>query len=63
MTTTDLIKVLKKIEFSASGRPREISFLISDKKEKFIYCPNITLDSTGDGVCGSEVTLKIEKPL
>ncbi len=59
MTTTELIKLLKRIEFGASGRAREISFKVPSKAKTFIYEPNIEVNSTGDGICGAEVTLKI----
>ena len=58
MTTTELINLLKSIEFGASGRSREISFEVG---RKHIYEPNITISSTGDGMAGAEVCLKIVK--
>lgn len=58
MTTTELIKLLKKYEFGGvSGRPREISFSIN---EEFIASPNIVVESTGDGIAGAELDLRIE---
>jgi hypothetical protein len=57
MTTTELIELLKKIEYGASGRPRVISLYVD---EQFISEPNIKLSGTGDGVAGAEVILKIE---
>lgn len=58
MTTTELIKLLKKHEFGGvSGRPREISFSID---EGFIASPNIVVESTGDGIAGAELDLRIE---
>jgi hypothetical protein len=58
MNTTEAIQLLKRIERGGSGRSREISFKIDDE---FIYEPDITIDSTGDGICGAEVCLKITK--
>lgn len=46
MTTTELIELLKSLEFGgATGRPREISFWIGDKKYR-----TLELTSTGDGL-------------
>lgn len=58
MTTTELIELLKQYEKGASGRSREISFKVG---RKFIFEPNITVDSTGDGICGAEITLKLKE--
>lgn len=58
MTTTELISLLKKVEHGASGRPREISFHVG---KKYIFMPDITISSTGDGICGAELSLMIEK--
>lgn len=60
MTTTELIKLLQSIEKGASGRSREISFEIGDV---FMYKPDIKISSTGDGICGAEVTLRMEDEL
>jgi hypothetical protein len=58
MTTTDLIKILQRVEHDASGRPREISIIIkNDKflgKDIFISESDITISSTGDGCAGAE---------
>lgn len=59
MTTTDLMNLLKDIEFGASGRSREISFEVS---EEYISEPIITISSTGDGIAGAQLCLQI-KPL
>ena len=56
MTTTDLIRLLKSVEYGASGRAREISFRIEDR---YIFEPKITIDGTGDGIAGAELSLKI----
>lgn len=56
MTTTELIKLLQSVEKGASDRSREISFKIGDV---FMYEPDIEISSTGDGICGAEVTLSI----
>jgi hypothetical protein len=58
MTTTELIELLKSIEHGFSGRSREISFKVG---KKHIFEPNITINSTGDGICGAEVCLEIIK--
>ena len=59
MTTTELITLLKKIEYGASGRPREISFTlkVTPFEEKYISKCDIELASTGDGVAGAQVHL------
>jgi hypothetical protein len=58
MTTTELIELLKSIERGASGRSREISFKVG---KEHIFEPDITISSTGDGIAGAEVCLKIIK--
>lgn len=58
MTTTELINLLRSIEKGASGRSREISFKVG---RTHIFEPNITINSTGDGICGAEVCLEIIK--
>lgn len=56
MTTTDLIELLKKNEFGgATGRPREISFKY---KNQFLACPEVVVNSTGDGLI-TEITLEL----
>lgn len=58
MTTTGLIKILQENECGGiSHKPREISLTINGK---YMVCPQITLSSTGDGVCGPEIDLDIE---
>ncbi|MCP4100536.1 MAG: hypothetical protein GY750_03795 [Lentisphaerae bacterium] len=63
ITTTELIKLLKIVEFGASGRPRAISFNFpTDNDPKgFIHEPDIKITSTGDGCAGAELTLRIIK--
>ena len=56
MTTTELIKLLQSIEKGASGRCREISFVINDEE---IFEPDIKIVGTGDGIAGAEVTLRL----
>ena len=58
MTTTQLIELLKSVEFGASGRAREISF---DIEKRFLPEPEIKISSTGDGICGAQLTLRIDK--
>lgn len=56
MTTTDLIELLKRNEFGgATGRPREISFKY---KNQFLACPDVVINSTGDGLI-TEITLEL----
>lgn len=57
MTTTELIELLKSVEKGASGRSREISFIVGDE---YIIEPNIKIIGTGDGMCGAELDLEIE---
>ena len=59
MTTTELIELLKSVEFGASGRSREISFKIPSKSKTFISNPDIKVSATGDGIAGAEVTLNL----
>lgn len=58
LTTTELIELLKSVEFGASGRAREISIYID---EEFIAEPIFKINGTGDGIAGAEVNLKIER--
>lgn len=58
MTTTDLIKLLKKNEFGANGKPREINVYkngeqIVKKTDAFM------LNSTFDWDAGAEIILEI----
>lgn len=58
MTTTDLIKLLQEHELGGiSKRPREISLTVNGK---YMPNPEITLSSTGDGICGPEISLDID---
>jgi hypothetical protein len=59
MTTTELIKLLSRVEHGASGRPREISFRLKNCKKVNVFEPTIEIDSTGDGCAGAELTLRI----
>ncbi len=59
MTTTELIRLLKSIEKGASGRSREISFEVKRKRTSYIHEPDIEISSTGDGIAGAEVCLRI----
>lgn len=57
MTTSELIKLLKEVEFGASGRPREISI----KTDYGFYpSPEIAVFATGDGIAGAELCLSVE---
>jgi hypothetical protein len=60
MTTTELIKLLKSIEFGASGRPREITFWFEGGPKVNTYSfKSLELSSTGDGVAGAEVSFNL----
>ena len=58
MTTTDLIKLLQENEIGAiSKSPREVSLTVNGR---FMPNPEITLSSTGDGICGPELSLDVD---
>lgn len=58
MTTTGLIKILKDNEYGGiSHKPRELSLTINGK---YMPNPQITLSSTGDGICGAEIDLDVD---
>lgn len=57
MTTTELIDLLKRVEFGASGRSREISITTDCG---FYPNPDITVHATGDGIAGAELCLAIK---
>jgi hypothetical protein len=60
MTTTDLIKLLQKVEFGASGRPREITFRSYNRLENgFDYWKSIEIIGSGDGIAGAELKLDL----
>ena len=65
MTTSDLIRLLEKNEYGISGRARELTISIKDSKgeRKTILSEKHTLviESSGDGVAGAELELKIVK--
>jgi hypothetical protein len=57
MTTTELITMLQKNEKGGiTGKPRVISIQIGCD---FFPIPNIVIASTGDGIAGPEICLKI----
>ena len=58
MTTTELIELLKSVEFGISGRPREISISFNSE-EMFFPNPKLNIVGTGDGVAGAELTLEL----
>ena len=58
MTTTELIELLKSVEFGASGRPREISISLNSEG-MFFPNPKLNIVGTGDGVAGAELTLEL----
>ena len=58
MTTTKLIELLKKYEKGGvTGKSREISLIIPTVG--LLVDPNIEVDSTGDGIVGAEMCLRI----
>lgn len=58
MTTIELIKILQDNEKGGiSHKPRNISLYINGR---YMPDPQISLSSTGDGVCGPEIDLDIE---
>ncbi|UVX98880.1 MAG: hypothetical protein [Bacteriophage sp.] len=57
MTTTELIKLLKSIEKSVSGRSREINFRINNE---VFFSPDVKISGTGDGCAGADVKCFIE---
>lgn len=58
MNTTELIELLKSVEFGASGRPREISIRL-DSKGIYLPHPKLHIVGTGDGSAGAELTLEL----
>lgn len=58
MTTTELIELLKSVEFGTSGRPREISISFNSEG-MFFPNPKFNIVGTGDGVAGAELTLEL----
>ena len=58
MNTSELIELLKSVEFGTSGRPREISIRLDSEG---IFLPYAKLDvvGTGDGIAGAELTLEL----
>ena len=56
MTTTELIKLLQSIERGSSGRSREVSFSLDySDGPLYIHEPDISINSTGDGIAGAQV--------
>ena len=55
MNTTELIELLKSVEFGASGRPREISISINSG-EMFFPNPKFNIAGAGDRVVTLELT-------
>jgi len=57
MTTTELINLLKRVEFGGvTGLPRRISFEVNGK---FMPNPRFGIDATGDGIAGAELCLGV----
>jgi hypothetical protein len=65
MTTSDLIRLLEKYEYGGSGRARALTISVKDKDGNYqsVLSENQTLiiESSGDGVAGAELGLKIVK--
>ena len=62
MDTIGLIELLEDQKTGASGRNREISFYFQDNitgERYFMGEPDISVGSTGDGICGAEICLDI----
>lgn len=73
MNTTELIELLKSVEFGTSGRPREISISFNSGEvffpnpklnivgtgEMFLPNPKLNILGTGDGIAGAELTLEL----
>ena len=58
MNTTELIELLKSVEFGASGRPREISIRL-DSEGIFLPNPEFNIISAGEGTAGAGLTLEL----
>ena len=58
MNTTELIELLKSVEFGTSGKPREVSISFNSE-EMFFPNPKLNIAGTGDGVAGAELTLEL----
>ena len=61
MNTTELIELLKSVEFGASGRPREIS-ISYNSEEKYFPAPDISISSTGYAVASVGDSINLEQP-
>lgn len=65
MTTTELIKLLERMEKGVSGRSREIRIYKRNKRGKFFILMDeseyIEVASTGEGCAGAEISLFITK--
>jgi len=61
MTTTELIKLLQRVEKGASGRSREIRIYTENKEGEIFEVLNeegtVRILSTGDGCAGAELSL------
>ena len=58
ITTTELIKLLQDNELGGiSHKPRKISLTVNGR---YLSNPQITLSSTGDGICGPEIDLDVD---
>ena len=58
MTTTELINLLKSAEYGGiTGKPRKISLTVNGRY--FMSEPEISINSTGDGIAGAEIHLDV----
>ena len=60
MNTTELIELLKSVEFGASGRPRDISISLNSE-EMFFPNPKLNVVGAGDRVVTLELTGEVWK--
>lgn len=60
MNTTELIELLKNVEFGASGKPREINISFNSG-EMFLPNPKLNIAGAGDRVVTLELTGEIWK--
>ena len=58
ITTTELIKLLQDNELGGiSHKPRKISLTVNGR---YLPEPQITISSTGDGICGPEIDFDVD---
>ena len=58
ITTTELIKILQDNEMGGiTHKPRKISLTVNGR---YLPEPQITISSTGDGICGPEIDFDVD---